>query len=50
MAFGDCHESRNPLVRYLLLTILHAVLAVLPFTNRMNDATTNEIKLCKAVF
>jgi len=48
MAFGDCHDS-NPLVRHLLLTI-YMLFWLYFFTNNMNDATTNEIKLSKADF
>jgi len=47
-AFGDCHDS-NPLVRHLLLTI-YMLFWLYFFTNNMNDATTNEIKLSKADF
>jgi len=38
----------NTLVRHLLLTIYMMFWLYFSFTNGMNDATTNEIKLSKA--
>jgi len=51
MAFDDCYDSRNPLIHHLLLTeYLHDVLRFWLYflMNKINAATTNEIKLSKA--